>query len=125
MALEILESSDDAVLSLRATDYLTEEDLDVFFRAAEEKLRKYGKARVLLQLQDFRGWAPGASGGDSDSRQAQRDNIERFAIVGDTGWEEWLARIYTLLLTAQIKHFSSSDLEVASQWVSADEASRE
>ena len=125
MALEILEASDDAVLSLRATDYLTEEDLDRFFGAAQKKQRKYGNARVLLQLQDFRGWAPGASGGDSDSRQTQRDHIERFAIVGDTGWEEWLARIYTLLLSAQIKHFPSSDLEVASQWVSADEASRE
>jgi len=120
MALEILEASDDAVLSLRATEYLAEEDLDVFFRAVEEKLRKYDKARVLLQLQDFRGWAPGASGDDSDSRQAQRDHIERLAIVGDSGWEEWLARIYALLLSAQIKHFPQSDLEVASRWISAE-----
>lgn len=121
MALEILEASDDAVLSLRATGSLTEEDLNGFFHAAEEKIRKYGKARVLLQLQDFRGWATRASGDASDSRQAQRDNIERLAIVGDTGWEEWLARIYKpLLVSAQIKHFSQSDLEVASRWISAE-----
>ncbi len=120
MALEILEASEDAVLSLRATDYLTKEDIDGFFRAAEEKIRKYGKARVLLQLQDFRGWATRASDEASDSRQAQRENIERLAIVGDTGWEEWLARIYKPLLSAQIKHFSQSELEVASRWISAE-----
>ncbi len=120
MALEILEAGDDAVLSLRATEYLTEEDLDRFFDAAEEKQRKYGKARVLLQLQEFRGWAPGASGDTSDSRQTQRDNIERLAIVGDTGWEEWLARIYKLLLSAKVEHFPGSELEVASQWISAE-----
>ncbi len=120
MALEILEASDDAVLSLRATDYLTKKDIDGFFHAAEEKIRKYGKARVLLQLQDFRGWATRASDDASDSRQAQRDNIERLAIVGDTGWEEWLARIYKPLLSAQIKDFPQSDLEVARRWISAE-----
>ncbi len=120
MALEILEASDDAVLSLRATDCLAKEDIDCFFQVAEEKIRKYGKARVLLQLQDFRGWAAGASGDASDSRQAQRDHIERLAIVGDTGWEEWLARIYKPLLSAQIKHFPQSELEVASRWISAE-----
>ena len=120
MVLKILKERDDAVLSLRATDYLTKEDLDGFFHAAEEKIRKHGKARVLLHLQDFRGWAPGASGDASNSRQAQRDNIERLAIVGDTGWEEWLTRIYEPLLSAQIKHFSASELEVASRWISAE-----
>ena len=120
MGLEILEAGEDAVLSLRATDYLTKEDIDGFFHAAEEKIRKHGKARVLLQLQDFRGWAAGASAEAPDSRQAQRDNIERLAIVGDTGWEEWLARIYKPLLSAQIEHFPQSDLEVARRWISAE-----
>ncbi len=120
MTLEILETSDDAVLSVRATDYLTKEDLDAFFHAAEEKIRKFGKARVLVQLEDFRGWATGASGDASDSRQAHRDNIERLAIVGDTGWEEWLARLYKPLLSAQIKNFPRSELEVALRWISAD-----
>ncbi len=120
MAIEILQASEDAVLSLRATDYLTKEDIDGFFHAAKEKIRKHGKARVLLRLQDFRGWAAGASDDDSDSRQAQRDDIERLAIVGDTGWEEWLARIYKPLLSAQIKYFSQRDLEVASRWISAE-----
>ncbi len=120
MALEILESSDDAVLSLRATDYLTQEDLDGFFQAAKEKIRIFGKARVLLQLENFRGWATGASDDASDSHQAERDNIERFAIVGDTGWEEWLARIYKPLLSAQIRDFPRSELEAALRWISAD-----
>ncbi len=120
MALEILEASEDAVLSLRATDYLTKEDLDGFSHAAEEKIRKYGKVRVLLQLQDFRGWAAGASDNAPESHQAQLDDIERLAIVGDTGWEDWLARMYEPILSAQIKHFSQSDLEVASRWISAE-----
>ena len=46
MAFEILKASDDAVLSLRATDCLAKEDIDRFFQVAEEKIRKYGKART-------------------------------------------------------------------------------
>ncbi len=124
MALEILEASENAVLSLLATDYLRKKDLDGFFCAAEEMLRKFGKVRVLLRLLDFRGWATGASGDASNSGQAQRDHIERLAIVGDTDWEEWLARSYKPLLSARIKQFPRCDLELTHQWISADEESR-
>lgn len=42
-------SFDIGFLSLWATDYVTKEDFDRFsIRAAEKKIRKYGRAGVLL-----------------------------------------------------------------------------
>src|SRR5437867_341760 len=55
--------------------------------AATEK----GKLHLLVQMQEFMGWAPHALWEDIQLDARLGGKIERLAFIGDKQWEAWMA----------------------------------
>ena len=112
MPAEIVEVVD-AIVTIRVSAKLKQEELAAAQKAMSEIIRKHGKVRVLVRAEQFAGWERGKW--DDFSFQAEHDDdLEKMAIVGDEKWKN-----LTLVFTAQglrkfpIRYFSTPELEKA------------
>jgi hypothetical protein len=87
--IEVLPESEGRVLGFRFEGLITAGDFSrVLVPALEEAEEKYGIIRVVIEVTDFKGETFGASMEDrKDDRKIL--NIEREAIVGEEGWDQW------------------------------------
>jgi hypothetical protein len=76
------------------------------------------KVRVLIQLDNFAGWAPDKGWGDVSSAEQVDPYIERMAIVGEPQWEGMVSA-FTLkgLRPFPIEYFATRDEPKARQWL--------
>ncbi len=117
MSFEITETTVGNVVEVHATGKLTKEAYELFVPMTEEKIREYGKIRVLFVMHDFHGWTMSAAWEDFKFDLKHFNDIERLAIVGESKWEQgmsWFCRPFT---TASIKYFDQADLDQARLWI--------
>ncbi|MEZ4616064.1 MAG: STAS/SEC14 domain-containing protein [Caldilineaceae bacterium] len=50
----------------------------------------------------------------------QMDDLERFAVVGDSSLVEWITKISGALISPQVQHFEPTAIERAWRWVRAE-----
>jgi hypothetical protein len=80
MSVELVESFDGKVVTVRASDKLTREDYEHFVPVFERLIAQHGKIRVLFDLHDFHGWKAGALWEDMKFDVKHFRDIERLAI---------------------------------------------
>ena len=97
---------------------MTRAEFDECIRRAEESIRRQGKIRILIVLEDFGGWQRGADWGDVSFALEHDQDVERMAIVGDERWKED-AFVFTAapFRTTQIEFFPHARLDAARAWV--------
>lgn len=117
MAFHVLESSDGRV-TLKVTAELKKTELDQIQALALEAIRKWGKNRALVILEDFRGWERGANWGDITFLDRHGAAIEKMAVVGDEKWRDLaLAFMGKGLRPTVIEYFSPSARNRAQAWL--------
>jgi hypothetical protein len=79
-----------------------------------------GKIRLLAQFHDFQGWDLHALWDDIKFSATHCTKIDRFALVGDKKWEQWMAKVCKPFTMAKIRYFDASELSAAQTWL--DEA---
>ena len=86
--------------------------------AVVETIKRVGKIRILVILEDFQGQEQGADWGDITFAMEHDDDIEKIAIVGDEKWKD-LVFAFTgkPFRRAAIEYFNSSHLEKARAWI--------
>jgi hypothetical protein len=117
MSAEIIDVSD-RVVTFRITGQLTYSEFAAAQEHATDLIRRQGKMRFLVLVENFIGTAKAGNWGDL-SFQAQNDPfIEKIAIVGDQKWED-LALLFTGkgVRPVAIEYFPPADLEKARTWV--------
>ncbi len=87
MGCEVLDSSDGR-LTIKVTGELKKFELDGMQNVARAALKQWAKIRVLVKVEDFRGWERNADWGDVSFMQGDGRNIEKMAIVGDEDWRD-------------------------------------
>lgn len=76
------------LLAVHIQGLLRRAELDECRRSTANIIREAEKAKVLVLLDGFQGWASGAEWGDV-SRLAEHDSdIEKITIVGQEGWRD-------------------------------------
>ena len=111
-------SIDGDLVTARITGTLTQAELGALQTAAGEIIRKQGRARLLVLVESFVGWEPGATWGDFTFQVRHDASVERMAIVGDKKWADLV-----LLFTSQglrpfpIEYFDVADLARARTWL--------
>jgi len=111
-------NTDGNLVTARITGTLTQAELGALQKAVGEIIRKQGRTRLLVLVEAFAGWEPGATWGDFTFQVQHDASIERMAIVGEKQWADLV-----LLFTSQglrpfpIEYFDTADLAGARAWL--------
>jgi len=117
MSAEIVNISG-GLLTIKASGILTYPELKAAERASTELIHQQGKIRVLVILEDFRGWAQEEDWGDTTFLDEHDPFIERIAIVGAKRWEESALGFHLNgLRKAAVEYFQPHELETARAWL--------
>ncbi len=120
MSVEITHISDGAV-TFRITGLLKFTEFAGAQERAAEIIRRQGKVRFLVLVENFAGTEKTGDWGDI-SFQADNDQfIEKIAIVGDQQWKD-LALLFTGkgIRRIPIEFFPTTDLARAQAWLTSD-----
>ena len=114
---------ENGLLWIRAGGRLGDEDYDRFVpqfeRIAE---REAGTVPMVIELApDFSGWDLGGLWRDLKFDVRHNDRFGRIAIIGDSKWEEWGAKMSSSLFRAEMKFFRPSQRSHAESWVRTGE----
>lgn len=105
---------------LHVTGVLRRRDLEAVEQTAADAIRRDGAIRLLVVLDGFAGWEPGASWRDMGFYIRHGDGIERIAIVGDDTWRsEALMFAGADLRKAAVEYFTTSEMARAAEWLAA------
>jgi len=72
---------------------------------------------MLIELKGIRGITPEAIWEDLKFDVRHFRACERLAIVGDAGWESWLATLSKPFVAGQVRHFEPAELREAWAWL--------
>lgn len=82
-----------------------------------EALVEHGKARVLLELHDFRGFTPAALVDELKFDFRHRKDFERVAVVSDSALQELGVRMVRPFFAGRVKIFDTTERDAAEAWI--------
>lgn len=117
-SLEIVSSG--SLLHVKVTGKLTADGYREFAPIVDQLIQEHGKVRILFEMHDFHGWTAGALWEDIKFDYKHWKDIERLAIVGESKWEEGMAKFCKPFTSATIQYFDHSRLDEARTWLAED-----
>lgn len=103
---------------LRITGLLRKSELDAALATEANQWGPATRVKVLVIVEDFKGWERGADWGDMTFFATHGDQIDRIAIVSEPKWEsEILAFAGAGFRRAPVKFFPVSQLTLARAWL--------
>jgi hypothetical protein len=115
--IEQLPTSSEKVLAFKMSGKLHDEDYKTFVPVIDAAVVKEGKVRLLAQFEDFHGWDLHALWDDTKFAATHCREIERIALVGETKWQEWMAKVCKPFTLAKIRYFDAAEIEAARAWL--------
>jgi hypothetical protein len=94
---------------------LTREDVDKLQAELSTAMDQQGPLRVLVRTDGLEDIEPGAVWQDLKMTSDYVRNIERFAVVGDERWQEWLAKVSDTFIDAA--YFPPEEFARAWAWI--------
>ena len=117
-SIKEIDLSDERLLGIAVTGRLNKADYDRLNVLIEEKVRHYGKARILLEVVNIEGLTVRALWEDLKASVKLYGSIERIAIIGDQSWLKTSVKISDLLTPGlEMAAFSSTDHRRAVAWL--------
>jgi hypothetical protein len=105
------------VLTIKAVGKLTKQDYEAFVPKVEQLIQRFGKIRILFEMEDFHGWSAGALWQDIKFDIKHFKDIERVALVGDRKWEKGMSVFCKPFTTAKVKYFDVNEADKAQDWI--------
>jgi hypothetical protein len=105
------------ILEINVNGKLKQEDYASFIVEAEQRMRQYGRIRLLIEMHDFHGWEAGALWEDVKFDVKHFNDIERIAVVGETTWHEWITMLFRPFTAAEIQYFKPDQTDQARAWI--------
>jgi len=97
---------------------LRKSELDAALATEANQWGPTARIKVLVVLEDFKGWERSADWGDTAFFETHGDQIDKIAIVADAKWEvEMLAFAGAGFRRAPVKFFSANQLALARAWL--------
>lgn len=77
-----------------------------------------GDIGILVQFaDDFVGWDLPALWNEIKYHTKYARSLKRMALVGDSNWQSWVAKLIKPFPFLEVRHFGSSDINAAWQWL--------
>ena len=117
MAIDVLDESGNVItIKLRGT--IKKAEYDKLQADTEAGIKRVGKIKVLVILEDFQGWERGVDWSDISFQMEHGDEIEKMAFVGDEKWKDLIfAFAGKPFRSTAIEYFDSSRLDEARAWL--------
>lgn len=115
--IRLREEPDGKIVTLVFKGKLDKDDYKRFVPQLEKIMESEDKIRMLIELQDFKGWTAGALWEDTKFGVRHFTDIERMAIVGDKKWEKTMAAFIKPFTAATVRYFDVADREQAESWI--------
>jgi hypothetical protein len=118
--IQIMHDLPENVVEVVASGQVTEEDYDnVLIPAIEEKIKKYGKIRMLYQLdQGFAGFTYEAMWEDAKVGIWHFTAFEKIAVVSDVDWITDAVKVFKFVIPFPVKIYKNEALREAKAWIS-------
>jgi len=114
--IEQLPSPSDRVLGFKLSGKLHDADYKTFVPAIDAAATS-GKVRLLAQFHDFHGWDLAALWDDIKFSTTHCTKFDRIALVGETKWQSWMAKVCKPFTMAKVRYFDASDIDKAWDWL--------
>lgn len=124
------------VLECELHGTLTRDDYAKLVPDIEKIIERYGRIRALVVMHEFHGWDAGALWEAIKWNVKHFRHLERLAVVGEKSvevrnssgafdlsyrhkvrWQRWLTNFYRPFTDAEVRYFTSDELEFARGWV--------
>ncbi|WP_296424555.1 STAS/SEC14 domain-containing protein [Yoonia sp.] len=108
----------DDVIVVRASGTLTTADYETAVPRLEHLMeRATGPLRILMRLEDFKGWEIGALWSELEFDLKHRGDFGRIAIIGDTALEQWGTTLAAPFIKADVRFFTPDKELEAREWL--------
>lgn len=106
------------ILCARITGTLTHPELVALIKVASDIISRQGKARLLVPVEEFKGWERGGDWGDLCFQSEHDAHIGKTTIVGHKEWED-LALIFASkrFRSFPVDFFQPADLAQTRAWL--------
>ncbi len=114
-----LSQTEDGLVMMKASGELTRDDYDAFVPEFERIAAAAGPLRILIELEDFRGWTLGALWEELKFDTTHQSDMGRVAIVGERAWQDWGTRLSKPFFKAEMRYFDRAQAAEAKAWLEA------
>jgi hypothetical protein len=118
--IELMQGLPENVVAVIASGKVTGEDYDnVLIPAIEDKIKKYGKIRMLYHLgKDFTSFTYEAMWDDTKVGIWHLKAFEKIVIVTDVDWIIDAVKVFKFVIPYPVKIFRNEALSEAKAWIS-------
>jgi translation initiation factor IF-3 len=115
--IELEKIDDKTIVTITFKDKVDKEDYDLLLPQLEGIIEKGNRVRLLIVLDEFKGWSMGAAWEDTKFGLAHFNDIEKIAITGEKKWERLMAVFLKPFTRAVVQYFQRKHLGEARTWV--------
>lgn len=115
--VEVLSGLPAHTVGFKLTGKLHDADYKTFVPLIDAEIAKDGKVNVLAQFHDFHGWDAHALWDDIKFSSTHCTKIGKIALVGESTWEKWMAKVCVPFTMAKIRYFAADQIEAAKAWL--------
>lgn len=119
--VEKLPKSGGRVLGYRVDGRIEGDELTKMLREMESVIEREGEVRLLVQLEGFPTTDLDALTEDLSFWLEHGNDIERYAVVGDSTLLDWAADVGGTMTSVDVQYFAESEMRDAWEWVAEDE----
>jgi len=119
MAIKVEEKDGGRVLEVSLAGQLLENDYETFVPTVKRMVEQQGKVRMLVMMQEFQHWTPGALRADIEFAAHNFKHIEKLAVVGQSKWQHGMAVSCMPFAATAVECFEPLCMEEANAWLSA------
>lgn len=104
-------------VALKASGLLDKTDYDHIVPELERLIEKYGRLRLLIFLEDFKGWTTEAFLKDLRFDIRHRKDFDRIAIVGESTLHKLGTKLTAPFFDGEVRYFDTSETDKAAAWL--------
>ncbi len=113
--LAFLECSEGSVIRVTASGELTRADHVAFLERIESMFREKGRAHILFELKEFKGWENNGEWDEPTFSLRCREAVKRLALVGDDCHRSWMIQMGEPF--ANVRFFHPVEHDQAWRWL--------
>lgn len=117
--IEFLKSREKNVLTLKATDKITKDDVDEVVIVLDKLHESVGKVNVILHLEELKGYTFTSLVDDMKYATKHMDKIEKMAIIGDKKFQEISTHLPEFTKKTEVRYFTQQERSKAEEWIHA------
>ena len=110
-------SLSNGIVTVEVSGTLTQKDYDELIPSWKAAIASHGKMRLLFIMRDFHGWEPKAAWDDFRFGLTHDAEVKQIAMVGEKKWQEWMTKIASWFVGADVRYFNISKQTEAEKWV--------